>query len=542
MAHVPAVLDEVDGQPVQQFRMGGPGALVSEITGGLYDAASEDHLPHAVHCDAGSERMIRAGDPLGEIEAGGAGVSSERRQDGGHAGSHFIARLVVGSADEDVGFAQPGLVIHHHHRGVAAVDVAFQHLDFRVDGLGCVFHPRGELRRRVRLEGFEFRDAILELLHPAIAERGFVIHHRRGTRVGGPFSGLRGGVEKGVHLEEFLLRDGVVFVVVALGALHRQAEDGGGDGIDLVHGVVHAVFLLDGSALVGVHAVAQETGGGDLVRRGVGDEVAGDLLQHELVVGLVLLESVDHPIAPRPHVAVVVDRVAVGVGVSRAVEPWQRQALGEMRGLHQAVDEFFPAVGRGVGEVGVDVLRGGRQTGEVEENAADEGGVIGGGSGLQLIGLEALVHEVIQRVRGGGLGFPRGYESPMRLIYRAVFDPFLQGGDLLRLERRHVRVRRRHHQIGILRHDPLHDLAAFRIARDNGCDAVPHGHRLLADVEAQLPAAMLRILAVAEKAVLREDGADVPVETRGCCPCSRASRKTGRRKEFRKKCFWEEHG
>ena len=83
------------------------------------------------------------------------------------------------------------------------------------------------------------------------------------------FAGFRGGVEEGIQLEVFLLRDRVELVVVALGALQGEAEHGGGDGIDLVHGVVDAVFLGDGAALVGVHAVAQEAGGGDLVGRGV---------------------------------------------------------------------------------------------------------------------------------------------------------------------------------------------------------------------------------------------------------------------------------
>ena len=64
---------------------------------------------------------------------------------------------------------------------------------------------------------------------------------------------------------------------------------------------------------MGVHAVAQEAGGHDLLGGGVGNEVAGELFGEEGVVAFVLHERVDDPVAPSPHVAMVVDGVAVGV-------------------------------------------------------------------------------------------------------------------------------------------------------------------------------------------------------------------------------------
>ena len=52
-----------------------------------------------------------------------------------------------------------------------------------------------------------------------------------------------------------------------------------------------------------------------------GQQVAGDLLDGELVERHVAVEGVDHPVAPAPHRALAVALVAVGVGVAGGVEP-----------------------------------------------------------------------------------------------------------------------------------------------------------------------------------------------------------------------------
>ena len=140
-----------------KFGMGRPRSLVAEVAGGLDDAAAEDHLPEAVHGDAGGERMVRAGDPAGEIEAGRrsrcAPAAAARRA----PGADFLAGLVVGTADQDVGFAQLRLVVHHHHGGLAAVDVLLQDLDFHIEGLMTTFI-------RVAIGSPEWRKASLIVL------------------------------------------------------------------------------------------------------------------------------------------------------------------------------------------------------------------------------------------------------------------------------------------------------------------------------------------------------------------------------------------
>ena len=70
---VPAVVAEIDGQPIEQFGMARVLALGAEVGGGGDDAGAEEDLPEAIYFDAGGERMLAHRDPLGEAEAVGAG-------------------------------------------------------------------------------------------------------------------------------------------------------------------------------------------------------------------------------------------------------------------------------------------------------------------------------------------------------------------------------------------------------------------------------------------------------------------------------------
>ena len=135
------------------------------------------------------------------------------------------------------------------------------------------------------------------------------------------------GVEKGRKAVELPLPNGVVLVVVAAGASHGQAHPDRGRGVDPVDHVLQLVLLGNGASLEVDHVVAVESGGQPLSGRGPGEQVAGQLLDGELVEGLVPVEGIDHPVPPEPHVPVAVDVVAVGVGVAAGVEPLQGHPL-----------------------------------------------------------------------------------------------------------------------------------------------------------------------------------------------------------------------
>ncbi len=161
-------------------------------------------------------------------------------------------------------------------------------------------------------------------------------------------------------------------MVVALGAPHGEAEESGRDGVDLVGDPGHLVFRRKGAALVGVHRVAEEAGGDLLVLAGTGHEVARELLAEELVVGEVVLEGGDDPVAPRPHVAVVVERVAVGVGKACHVEPFQCESFGECSGLHHPIDRCLVSRIVRVAQEGIQILQTRRQSGQVQMQTAEE--------------------------------------------------------------------------------------------------------------------------------------------------------------------------
>ena len=115
---------------------------------------------------------------------------------------------------------------------------------------------------------------------------------------------------------EVALGDGVEFVVVAAAAGHRGAQPKGGHRFHLVKNVLHAILLRDAAALAINHVVAIEGRRQPLLVRRLRQQVAGKLLDGEVVVGLVCVQRAHHPIAPRPHIAVGVVLVTVGVGVA----------------------------------------------------------------------------------------------------------------------------------------------------------------------------------------------------------------------------------
>ena len=76
-------------------------------------------------------------------------------------------------------------------------------------------------------------------------------------------------------------------MVVAAGAADGHAQKDGAVGVDLVHDVADVDLLLDRSSLAGRNVAAVEAGGDHLVERGVGQQVAGQLLDDELIERLV---------------------------------------------------------------------------------------------------------------------------------------------------------------------------------------------------------------------------------------------------------------
>ena len=128
-------------------------------------------------------------------------------------------------------------------------------------------------------------------------------------------------IEEGGKLIEVSLGDRVIFVIVAAGALDGECEKDGGCGVNAVGDVFGVVFSFNDATFCGEDVIAVKAGCDFLAESGIGEEVSGELFSEELVVGHVVKEGVDNPVAPWPHGASFVVVVAIRVGIAGEVEP-----------------------------------------------------------------------------------------------------------------------------------------------------------------------------------------------------------------------------
>ena len=141
-------------------------------------------------------------------------------------------------------------------------------------------------------------------------------------------------------------------MVVAAGAGDGHAEKRLAEHVDLV---VDAVGLIGAGIDGRVLGFAQppEAGGEDrFVEKEMrplfgaaaraGQQVAGQVLADELIVGHVVIESADQVVAILPGVGnCKVELVALRLGVAHHVEPMPRPALAIMGRVKEAIDDLF---------------------------------------------------------------------------------------------------------------------------------------------------------------------------------------------------------
>ena len=195
-------------------------------------------------------------------------------------------------------------------------------------------------------------------------------------------------------------RDRVVFVVVALSARHRQSEPRGGGRVDAIEQIDKPLLFRNRAALAVQQVVAIETAGDFLVERGVGQQVARELPQRELVERHVRVDRLNHPVAPDPLPRVAILLESVAVGIPSRIEPRQRHPFAEMRAGHQAVHQALVRLWIVVGDERVNLGGRGRQSDQVDRQAFDQGGSIGLGRRLQAKRLQFGQDEPIDRVLG----------------------------------------------------------------------------------------------------------------------------------------------
>ena len=181
-------------------------------------------------------------------------------------------------------------------------------------------------------------------------------------------------------------------------AAEREAQEdlrcGGDDVVDLIEPI-----LLRVGRLVVPRAQPEEAGGNEGVGRGVGKLVAGDLLDQEAVVRLIVVECADDPIAIAPGAGLGrVSLESVGFRESDEIEPVSRPALAVMGAGEQLIDDPVERLGRRVAEECLLLLGRRRQARQVEVESPQQGQGCGGRRRRPTLLLELRQDEAIDRV------------------------------------------------------------------------------------------------------------------------------------------------
>ncbi len=264
------------------------------------------------------------------------------------------------------------------------------------------------LGQLLRLGVRELAQQLLLLLERLLLGRVFVDDRLRRQRV----LVVLGVQEHAGQRVVVLGGNGIVLVVVAAGAAHGEAQEAAAH---RVHAVVALVGVgdLDRAVVVVPRPQPQEP-----ERRQVAhaiaalEQVGGKLRGDELVVGQVVVERANHPVAIEVRIGIGIEAAAhrieaavVVFAVARHVEPHAAPRLAVAGRRQQAVDDLLVGVGRGVGEEGVDLFRRGRQAREVERHAPQQRALVGVTHRCEALGLELREHEPIDvgARPGGGL-------------------------------------------------------------------------------------------------------------------------------------------
>ena len=237
------------------------------------------------------------------------------------------------------------------------------------------------------------------------------------------------------------------------------------------------------------------------------------MLDGELVERHVLLEGVDHPVPPAPHITGAVTLVAIGVGIARGFEPTNRHPLGVPGATQQTVDRLFVGVGVRVGQEVTRLGRGGGQAGKVKRDATQQGAAVGLGHRLQTLAIKPGSNEMINGMAAGYWRALRRNERVMRLVGGTFFDPAPDQSNLVVRKTVVPSVGGGHALALVGGRDALVDAAFGRVA---GHDAVPAfaqiGFGVGFAIQAQRTLAVTLVRPVAGKAAVRQQGPDLTIE------------------------------
>ena len=320
-------------------------------------------------------------------------------------------------------------------------------------------------------------------------------------------------------------RDRVELVVVAAGAGDREAEQAAGHDVDPV--VEDVLLVVEEPPADRQEAERRERPRVVAARQAIG----GDLLGDEAIVGDVVVEGPDHVVAIGVRIGIPAlfhEDVALRIGITGHIEPVPPPALAVAGAGQEPIDDLGEGVGIEVGLERRDLLRRGRQAGEVERRATDQGPLVGLRSRAHPLPFEAGEDEGVDRrldprpvpdrgridgadrlegpvgLRGPGLGVG-GRDRPLR-PGSAHLDP---GRDRLDGRRGELAFGR-HLDVFVRLPDGLDDQALVGLAWHDRRPVLPAFEDRLAGVEPEPRCLFAR--PVAFDARVGEDGADLRLE------------------------------
>src|SRR5260370_6563145 len=208
----------------------------------------------------------------------------------------------------------------------------------RLVGLGRRLNLAIELRQLLRL--LRYRRLYKWLLVAVVPDEALLV---------------RNLIEVGKQPVKILLEYRVIFVIVAAGAAGGQAHPYGGSRLRPVRHILDPIFLGDDAAFSSRALIAIKAGRDALFERRVGQKIAGELLDREPIVRHVAIESVDHPIAPTPHIAWAIGLVAIGIAITGGLHPSKRHVFPIPGRDKQAIHYFSVRARRAIAAQRVDL-------------------------------------------------------------------------------------------------------------------------------------------------------------------------------------------
>ena len=259
-----------------------------------------------------------------------------------------------------------------------------------------------------------------------------------------------------------------------------------------------------------------EAGGDPFFVGGVGEEIAGELMDGEAIEGEIAVGGVDDPVAPPPDLAGGVDRVAIAVGIARLIEPQPRLPLAVVRAGQEPINLPLPGL-LGIGLMGgkkaIEIWGRRRKARQIEADAPQQRLR---GSGLRR--LEPRAHKRRHEKPVDRMPDPchlrwrcrhRRRKSPVGLVGGSRRDPVGKQA-LVAIRKPLSRFRRRHDHSGVSAFDPSNERTGGDVAGYDG--RMPRveqrrGPGGLIEAQARLTGA--RVEAMAGEAVGGEDREDV---------------------------------